>query len=438
MFKSEISGNYWTWGTSTWSFTSKETSGGNTFYVYGTGLSALAYNPDTGLLTNTYGQTRCQCGTGLDPLAGDDISPIDGTTDYKFTKLASTWPSVPSDLFARISDIAAFSTTKSYVIGDIAGYGGRVYKCTVAHTGEWDALHFTAATKLEMQAYLTERDMLTFSPWCCIPAELTDPLTSQKLSVEVRYEDNTWELLVVGGSGEPLATVTPGDPDARSLEFNFVWDNKPTTVAAMRAYQLGNQSDKLLQPAGDYATNTDVMHKTGNETIGGDKTFTGGNTVIPFITAGQGAIKIGISGRISQVTAGGLLDDTYVPNYGEVKSAIPYTLVTKTISNNVVTLNDRACNYVDARSLGSSDSLDIDFPALVDDKGRDFMLAVECGANPPTISYAALVTIMAEDASSIIPEEGMNIYSFKEFKTNMFIASRKLVVTVVNNSSENS
>lgn len=114
-----------------------------------------------------------------------------------------------------------------------------------------------------------------------------------------------------------------------------------------------------------------------------------------------------------------------------------YALVTKSIVNNTVALDDRADNYVDARSLGSSDSLDIDFPALVDGKARDFVLAVECGANPPTISYAALVTIMAEDASSITPEEGMNIYSFKEFKTNMFIASRKLVVTVVNNSSEN-
>ena len=119
-----------------------------------------------------------------------------------------------------------------------------------------------------------------------------------------------------------------------------------------------------------------------------------------------------------------------------ITADIPYSLVTKTISGGAVTLDDRADNYVDARTLGSSDSLDIDFPALVDGKSRDFVLAVECGANPPTISYAAFVTIMAEDAATLTPEEGMNFYSFTEFKTNMFIASRKLIATVVDNSPE--
>lgn len=113
-----------------------------------------------------------------------------------------------------------------------------------------------------------------------------------------------------------------------------------------------------------------------------------------------------------------------------------YSLTVKSIVNNAVTLDDRADNYVDARTLGSSDSLDIDFPALVDGKSRDFVLAAECGANPPAISYAAFVTIMAEDASTLTPEEGMNIYSFTEFKTNMFLASRKTVDTVVVNTPE--
>ena len=116
---------------------------------------------------------------------------------------------------------------------------------------------------------------------------------------------------------------------------------------------------------------------------------------------------------------------------------IPYSLVTKTIDNGAVTLDDRADNYIDARSLGSSDTIDLDFPAIVDGKSRDFVLTVECGANPPAISYAAFVTIMAEDASMLTPESGMNIYAFTEFKPNMFLASRKLITTVVDNSPEN-
>lgn len=120
------------------------------------------------------------------------------------------------------------------------------------------------------------------------------------------------------------------------------------------------------------------------------------------------------------------------------KSELPYSLVVKEIKNGTVSLDDRADNYVDARTLGSSDSLDIDFPVLVDGRSRDFVLAVECGENPPTISYAAFATIMAEDASALTPEPGMNIYAFTEFKTNMFLAARKTVDTVVVNTPESS
>ena len=120
------------------------------------------------------------------------------------------------------------------------------------------------------------------------------------------------------------------------------------------------------------------------------------------------------------------------------KSELPYSLVVKEIKNGTVSLDDRADNYVDARTLGSSDSLDIDFPVLVDGRSRDFVIAVECGENPPTISYAAFATIMAEDASTLTPEPGMNIYAFTEFKTNMFLAARKTVDTVVVNTPESS
>ena len=120
------------------------------------------------------------------------------------------------------------------------------------------------------------------------------------------------------------------------------------------------------------------------------------------------------------------------------RTELPYSLVVKEIKNGVVSLDDRADNYVDARALGSSNSLDIDFPVLVNGRSRDFVLAVECGANPPTISYAAFATIMAEDASTLAPEQGMNIYAFTEFKTNMFLVARKTVDTVVVNTPESS
>lgn len=117
-------------------------------------------------------------------------------------------------------------------------------------------------------------------------------------------------------------------------------------------------------------------------------------------------------------------------------SSSRYSLVTKTITNNAVALDDLACNYVDGRTLVASDELALDLPVGTSGKSRDFALALECGATPPTISYAAYATIMAEDASTLDPEEGMNIYAFTEFKPNMYLVSRKLVDTVVVNTPE--
>lgn len=48
---------------------------------------------------------------------------------------------------ADMSVIApAFSAETAYAVGDIVAYEGATYRCTTAHTGEWDETDFTATT----------------------------------------------------------------------------------------------------------------------------------------------------------------------------------------------------------------------------------------------------------------------------------------------------
>lgn len=207
------------------------------------------------------------------------------------------------------------------------------------------------------------------------------------------------------------------------------------------------------------ANNADVVHKTGDETIAGDKTFTGANTVIPFITAGQGAIKIGISGRISQATAGGLLDDTYVPNYGEVKSAIPYSLGNpivintaysevvegETITYGAATLANRTANVVQVTAATALDELRITFPAATSGKVRDFGLRVEIGTGSAALTAPALVpiaptgeTIKIENADGTIPAladgtataKGVTLLYFSETAPGVFVVKGEQVEEV--------
>lgn len=222
--------------------------------------------------------------------------------------------------------------------------------------------------------------------------------------LSLEYDGETHRLLITDGWNENLAYLeVPNTADGSRVTFM-------------------SDIDAAISPTSPAFSNAVLSVGLGIDT----------NTVAVINELVDSAHDLPVTGATS---VGALLLATAAA-IAALKKRRSYALVTKTIENGAVTLDDRAANYVDARTLGSSDSLDIDFPTLVYGKARDFVLAVECGANPPAISYAAFVTIMAEDASTLTPEEGMNIYAFTEFKTNMFLASRKTVDTVVVNTPE--
>lgn len=59
---------------------------------------------------------------------------------------------------ADLSAIApAFDSSTSYAVGAYVTYEGKLYKCTTAHTGEWDATHFTE-TSVDSAFMAKDRD----------------------------------------------------------------------------------------------------------------------------------------------------------------------------------------------------------------------------------------------------------------------------------------
>lgn len=45
--------------------------------------------------------------------------------------------------FANVGIVAGeFNTHKSYIVGELTTYSGKIYKCTTPHEGAWNASHF--------------------------------------------------------------------------------------------------------------------------------------------------------------------------------------------------------------------------------------------------------------------------------------------------------
>lgn len=108
-----------------------------------------------------------------------------------------------------------------------------------------------------------------------------------------------------------------------------------------------------------------------------------------------------------------------------------YSLTAKVVSNSAVTLDDRACNYINATTLPD---LAITLPPFVTDKARAFIMILECSAETPTISYESFITLEGEDGVDLTPEEGVNVYFFTEVVPWRFVVTRKLVTKLVENT----
>ena len=163
---------------------------------------------------------------------------------------------------SQIRDCIApeFSSESSYSEGDLCIKDGILYCCSVNHLGEWNASHFIQTS---VSSKLTENSVLspiysqtpTFSEWTFSG---TSPSSGRHWEVVwdvVSEEYRLYEVL----NGQTWEDTVFMQESVESINDDLVTVVFPTTsVTATRmrtdiiGYTLGSQSDKPLQPKGDY------------------------------------------------------------------------------------------------------------------------------------------------------------------------------------------
>ena len=114
-------------------------------------------------------------------------------------------------------------------------------------------------------------------------------------------------------------------------------------------------------------------------------------------------------------------------------SAIPYNLVTKTITNGAVSLDDRAINAVAVSS--SLASLTVNFPTATSGKVRDFGLRLTVASGITTAPELALPQgVTCENADGEAPEIGADgaatILYFTETASGVFLVKGEVVTAI--------
>lgn len=219
------------------------------------------------------------CSLGVKSGAGSIIRP--STTFYGSNKIvinneegtAATVLSLPHssniDSFrfytlATLEDIAPqFSESATYAAGDMCVYGHRLYRCTTAVTtaGAWNSANWTEATVRDILSALALAVTLTpvysFSEW-------TVEASDGESDITVVPSPPDGEFVVWMGTGDIGEFVfdKPNSQDFYATELhgtlNGVVFTATRTCTDIIGYTLGDQTDKPLQPQGDYAPATNI------------------------------------------------------------------------------------------------------------------------------------------------------------------------------------
>ena len=126
-------------------------------------------------------------------------------------------------------------------------------------------------------------------------------------------------------------------------------------------------------------------------------------------------------------------NSTLIATTAFVQGAVPYALVTKTITNGAVTLDDRAINAVAVSS--SLASLTVNFPTATSGKVRDFGLRLTVASGITTAPELALPKgVVCENADGEAPEIGADgaatILYFTETASGVFLVKGEVVTAI--------
>lgn len=80
-----------------------------------------------------------------------------------------------------------FDSAETYAVGDYVMYSSALYECTTAHTGAWNASHFTAVT-LNEGDLICNTDENSSVAWSDITGKPTIPTAVSQLTNDSRYQ----------------------------------------------------------------------------------------------------------------------------------------------------------------------------------------------------------------------------------------------------------
>lgn len=126
-------------------------------------------------------------------------------------------------------------------------------------------------------------------------------------------------------------------------------------------------------------------------------------------------------------------NSTLIATTAFVQGAVPYALVTKTITNGAVSLDDRAINAVAVSSALAS--LTVNFPTATSGKVRDFGLRLTVASGITTAPELALPQgVTCENADGTAPEIGADgaatILYFTETAAGVFLVKGEVVTAI--------
>ena len=235
------------------------------------------------------------------------------------------------------------------------------------------------------------------------------------------------------------------------------------------------RSDHVHPTDTSRAADDAVVKLTGNQDIGGNKTFYGDVAIVneKDLDVQGGRVAVRSSGgsdvalfeydRLEYSTDGGMTwtsimldniaplaspaftgaptaptpssgdDSTLIATTAFVQGAVPYALVTKTITNGAVSLDDRAINAVEVSS--SLASLTVNFPTATSGKARDFGLRLTVASGITTAPELALPQgVTCENADGEAPEIGADgaatILYFTETASGVFLVKGEVVTAI--------
>jgi len=181
-----------------------------------------------------------------------NIVPRDGIAyTYNSTKGGTIYLSTPSIT-------GSFSDATNYTVGDYVYYNNNLYKCTTAHTGAWDASHFTQTTvgeELENAGHLiydstgtlmTQRRKLEFDGYLQTTDDSADGATVVS-DAPIRVTKAQWDAMSAQDKqGKKwLITNVPGAEGEVEIEtMHLAWSNpNPTSDFASQQITLNADAD---------------------------------------------------------------------------------------------------------------------------------------------------------------------------------------------------